>query len=176
MGWLLPSDLVLMGEFAVSGTNAHPSITYPEHPMNPPQRRLLTLASGLLFLSSLVSCVGPYGYGYAGPNQQVGGVVGAGVGALAGAVIGNQSCRPLEGAAIGGAIGAIAGSLIGNAQDQVAYGQPGYYAAAPVYRQTYCAPVPLVVPRPYYYPGYAYGYGGGYYRGWGGHYGHRHCW
>ena len=177
MGWLLPSDLVRMGR--VIGFNTNEPIRPPlnlHNPMNSSQRRLLTLASGLLLFSSLVSCVGPYGYGYAGPNQQVGGVVGAGAGALAGAAIGNQSRRPLEGALIGGALGAIAGSVIGNAQDQVAYGQHGYYEAGPVYHQSYYAPAPLVVERPYYYSDYGYGYEGGGYGGWGGHHGHGHCW
>ena len=44
---------------------------------------------------------------------------------VAGAVIGNQSGRPLEGAAIGGVIGALAGSAIGGANDQAYYGEEG---------------------------------------------------
>ena len=125
--------------------------------------RLQTLAAGLFCLcGGLVSCVGPYGY-YPGPNQSVGGVLGAGTGALAGAVIGNQSGRPLEGAAIGGVVGALAGSAIGNAQDQVIYGGGRHYGAAPVVYQDYAAPV--IVQRRYVTTGY--GWGGGWGGGWG---------
>ncbi|MDB6117073.1 MAG: Glycine-zipper containing OmpA-like rane protein [Verrucomicrobiaceae bacterium] len=53
-----------------------------------------------------------------GPNTQTGAVVGGLAGAGIGAIIGNQSGRPLEGAAIGGAAGALGGGAIGNAQDQ----------------------------------------------------------
>lgn len=142
-------------------------------------RSLLVLATGLLFSSTMISCVGPYGY--AGPNQSVGGVLGAGAGALAGAVIGNQSGRPLEGAAIGGAIGAVAGSAIGNAQDQVVYGRPQpFFGSAPViYQQT-----PVIVQRRFVSTGFGHGWGGGWggggwggggWGGWGGGWGGYHC-
>ncbi len=138
-------------------------------------RPLLMLASGLLFSTTMVSCVGPYGY--AGPNQSVGGVLGAGAGALAGAVIGNQSGRPLEGAAIGGAIGAVAGSAIGNAQDQVVYGRPQpFYGSAPViYQQPIIQPAPVIVQRHFVSTGFGYGWGGGWNRGWGGGWGGYRC-
>jgi len=133
-------------------------------------RSLLTLATGLLLSSSMISCVGPYGY--AGPNQSVGGVLGAGAGALAGAVIGNQSGRPLEGAAIGGAIGAVAGSAIGNAQDQVVYGRPQpFFGSAPVVYQDFIQPAPVIVQRRYVATGLGNGWGGGWNRGWGGGWG-----
>ena len=54
----------------------------------------------------------------AGPNTNTGAVIGGLAGAGLGAIIGNQSGRPLEGAAIGGAVGAIGGGALGNAQDQ----------------------------------------------------------
>jgi len=54
-----------------------------------------------------------------GPNTQQGAVAGGALGALAGAIIGNNSGhRTLEGAAIGGAVGAVAGGTIGNSVDQ----------------------------------------------------------
>ena len=53
-----------------------------------------------------------------GPNANRGAATGALIGAGAGAIIGNQSGRPLEGAAIGAAGGAIVGGAYGNARDQ----------------------------------------------------------
>ena len=73
------------------------------------KRTFLTLA----FASIVAS-----GLGCAGPNTERGAVLGGLLGAGAGAIIGNQSGRPLEGAAIGGAIGAVGGAAIGNANDQ----------------------------------------------------------
>ncbi len=145
--------------------------------MSATRHPLLIIATGLLLSSSMVSCVSPY-YGYAGPNQGVGGVLGAGAGALAGAVIGNQSGRPLEGAAIGGVLGAVAGSVVGNAQDQIVYGTPRrYYEPAPVVYRNYYRPAPVIVHRPYISPAYAFGYGGGWGGGWGGGYcAPRRCW
>ena len=52
-----------------------------------------------------------------GPSAKRGTVLGGIIGAGAGAIIGNQSDRPLEGAAIGGAVGAGAGGLLGGAKD-----------------------------------------------------------
>lgn len=153
--------------------------------MSTPRHPLLIVATGLLLSSSMVSCVSPY-YGYAGPNQGVGGVVGAGAGALAGAVIGNQSGRSLEGAAIGGLLGAVAGSVVGNAQDQIVYGPPrAYYEPAPVVYRNYYRPAPVIVHQPCISPVYAFGgggwggWGGGGWRGgnWGGGYcAPRRCW
>lgn len=62
----------------------------------------------------LSGCVGT------GPNTQQGAVTGGALGALAGAVIGNNSRggNSVGGALIGGAIGAIAGGTIGNSVDQ----------------------------------------------------------
>lgn len=53
-----------------------------------------------------------------GPNTQRGAATGGLIGAGAGAIIGNQSGRPLEGALIGGAAGAGIGGAYGNARDQ----------------------------------------------------------
>ena len=52
-----------------------------------------------------------------GPSAKRGAVLGGIIGAGAGAIIGHQSDRPLEGAAIGGAVGAGAGGLLGGAKD-----------------------------------------------------------
>lgn len=69
----------------------------------------LSLVTTILF----TGCVGT------GPNTQRGSVAGGAIGALAGAIIGNNSGghNGLAGALIGGTIGAIAGGAIGNAQD-----------------------------------------------------------
>ncbi len=53
-----------------------------------------------------------------GPNANRGAAIGAGAGAVGGAIIGNQSGRALEGAAIGAGVGAVGGGAIGHAQDQ----------------------------------------------------------
>ena len=53
-----------------------------------------------------------------GPNARTGTVIGALGGAAAGAIIGNQSGRGLEGAAIGAGLGGLGGNVIGGAQDQ----------------------------------------------------------
>jgi uncharacterized protein YcfJ len=47
-----------------------------------------------------------------------GAVIGGLIGAGTGAIIGHQSGRGLEGAAIGGAVGAIGGGAVGSAQDE----------------------------------------------------------
>ncbi|MEY2333555.1 glycine zipper domain-containing protein [Acidithiobacillus ferrianus] len=53
------------------------------------------------------------------------------LGALAGAVIGNQTGAPLAGAAIGAGLGGLAGYGISNSQRQAPAPQPGYYAPPP---------------------------------------------
>jgi len=47
-----------------------------------------------------------------------GGLVGGGLGAATGAIIGNQSGRAGEGAAIGAGLGALGGALMGNAMEE----------------------------------------------------------
>lgn len=117
------------------------------------------LSAGALGLAlSLSSCVSPY----AGPNERDGAVIGAVSGGALGAIIGNQSGRPLEGAAIGGALGALAGSSIGASQDQryYGYGRPVYYRGGPRYvryNRYYAAPPPRYG-YGYGYPRYGYGY------------------
>ena len=63
-------------------------------------------ALGLIFFNT--SC---------GPGAKRGAVIGGLAGAGAGAIIGHQSGRGLEGAAIGGAVGAGSGALLGGARD-----------------------------------------------------------
>jgi hypothetical protein len=73
-----------------------------------------TITFSTLALSLLLSgCVGT------GPNTQNGAVAGGAIGALAGAIIGNNSRggNSVGGALIGGAVGAIAGGTIGNNKD-----------------------------------------------------------
>lgn len=86
---------------------------------------------------TLSSCVSPY----AGPNERQGAVVGAVGGGLLGAIVGNQSGRPLEGAAIGGLLGSFAGTQIGASRDSRYYYSnyhPGYGVRRyPVYRRNY---------------------------------------
>jgi len=67
------------------------------------------LAGSLLF----AGCVGT------GPNTQQGAVTGGALGALAGAIVGNNSRggNGLAGALIGGTVGAIAGGTLGNSVD-----------------------------------------------------------
>jgi hypothetical protein len=86
------------------------------HDMKTKLHRMATIGA-LGMALTLTSCVNPY----AGPNQQNGAVIGAVGGGLLGAMIGNQSGRPLEGAAIGGLLGSFAGSQIGASRDQRFY-------------------------------------------------------
>jgi hypothetical protein len=72
-----------------------------------------------LFLALTLSLLGTGCVG-TGPNTQQGAVIGGATGALAGAIIGNNSGgrNALGGAVIGGIVGAIAGGTIGNSVDQ----------------------------------------------------------
>ncbi len=51
------------------------------------------------------------------PNTKMGAALGGLAGAGLGAIVGHQSGRALEGAAIGGAAGAVTGGLMGSAAD-----------------------------------------------------------
>lgn len=86
-------------------------------PNIPMKSILVTLISAAAALS-LSNCTAP-----AGPNTQRGAATGGLLGAGAGAIIGHQSGRALEGAAIGAAAGGTAGALYGNARDQEQYGR-----------------------------------------------------
>jgi hypothetical protein len=84
-------------------------------------KTITSVSTAMLIAVSMSSC-------YA-PQTKNGAVIGGLIGAGTGAIIGNQSCRPLEGAAIGGAIGALGGALVGSAQDDRDaryYGEGGY--------------------------------------------------
>lgn len=74
------------------------------------------------------------------PNTKTGAVAGGLLGAGAGAIIGHQSGRALEGAAIGGAAGAAGGALLGSAADDRERQRRGYYGPPP--RQGYYGPPP----------------------------------
>ena len=89
----------------------------------------------------------------------IGGVLGAGAGAL----IGEHNDRELEGAAIGGAIGALTGGLLGSARDEAYYGRPPYPATAPRPVVHSYRPAPV-------YRSFSFNYGHGYSR----HYHHHH--
>ena len=56
-----------------------------------------------------------------GTNARSGTAIGAVGGAAAGAVIGNQSGNTMEGALIGGGLGALGGNVIGGEQDKRRY-------------------------------------------------------
>jgi hypothetical protein len=72
--------------------------------------------SFLAITAAALICAGCEGNG---PNTQNGAVAGGALGALTGAIIGNNSGghNGLAGAAIGGVVGAIAGGTIGNSVD-----------------------------------------------------------
>ncbi|MEN3944053.1 glycine zipper domain-containing protein [Prosthecobacter sp. SYSU 5D2] len=114
---------------------------------------LMALATVGLALT-LSSCVSPY----AGPHERDGAVIGAVGGGALGAIIGNQSGRPLEGAAIGGALGALAGSSIGASQDRRYYHRGGYGYSRPVYYRG--GPRYSPYRGSYYRSGYSYGHRG----------------
>lgn len=74
---------------------------------------LLTLAGGI----SLATL--SFSGGCASNDAQGGALLGAGIGAIGGAVIGhNNGRRAAEGAAIGAGIGALGGYIIGNESDK----------------------------------------------------------
>ncbi len=90
------------------------------------RHRLLTSATaailGMSMLGSSSGCA---------TNDAVGGsLLGAGLGAIGGAVIGhNQGRRTAEGAAIGAGIGAVGGYIVGNERDKARmqhYHSPNY--------------------------------------------------
>ena len=101
----------------------------------------LTAVAAALMLSG---CVGT------GPNTQQGAVVGGALGAIAGAVIGNNSRggNALGGALIGGTVGAIAGGTIGNAQDHKDGTLYGNYNQAYASRVEFRGPPPMPPPPP----------------------------
>ena len=71
---------------------------------------LWMLALALVFSTAFVGCETT-------PTQQ-GALIGGGVGAATGAIIGNQVHRSGEGALIGGAIGALGGAIAGDQVEQ----------------------------------------------------------
>jgi hypothetical protein len=71
--------------------------------------RALSLASALLLVPALGGCAN---------DAQTGALLGGGIGAASGAVIGHQSDEAGAGAAIGGAVGAGTGYIIGNESDK----------------------------------------------------------
>jgi len=83
-------------------------------------RTILTVKTRIPLLFTLALALFSGGCVGTGPNTQQGAVAGGALGALAGAIIGNnsRSHNALAGAAIGGAVGAVAGGTIGNSVDQ----------------------------------------------------------
>lgn len=79
-------------------------------------RRLHRLS--VVGLAALLS-VGTLGMSGCGSDAQSGALLGAGLGAIGGAVVGhNQGRHTAEGAAIGAGIGAVGGYMIGNESDK----------------------------------------------------------
>ncbi|MFT5469728.1 MAG: hypothetical protein ACI8UO_004850 [Verrucomicrobiales bacterium] len=75
-------------------------------------KKQLLITSLAIFAAFALSSCGGYG-----PQTKRGAANGALLGGAAGAVIGNQSDRPLEGAAIGAVAGALLGGSYGSAND-----------------------------------------------------------
>jgi hypothetical protein len=75
--------------------------------------RSISIPLALMTAAILSGCVGT------GPNTQQGAVAGGAIGALTGAIIGNNSGgrNGASGALIGGLVGAIAGGTLGNSVD-----------------------------------------------------------
>jgi YMGG-like Gly-zipper len=100
----------------------------------------------LSILTAGLLCAGCEGNG---PNTQNGAVAGGAIGALTGAIIGNNSGghNGLAGAAIGGVVGAIAGGTIGNSVDH----QNGtlYHSEAEATTTVAVPSVPPPPPPPY---------------------------
>lgn len=85
------------------------------------KKTLLSLTAAATAFS-FSSCANPYGPH--ATNAQRNAATGAIIGGAAGALIGKQSGRTLEGAAIGAGIGGVAGHMHGKNQDAQ---QQGYY-------------------------------------------------
>lgn len=111
------------------------------------RRVALTLASGIAVVGSSFlagSAEAQYYYRPETRNDTAEGtVVGGGLGAITGAIIGNQSGKSGEGALIGLATGAIAGRLLGKSKDQQdAYNNSlGYQQAAQANAQVAAAAI-----------------------------------
>src|SRR5580692_11838220 len=92
------------------GNFAKPRVLWYRHTKHMKTKTLLSLAAAAALSAD---CEGN------GPNTQNGAVAGGALGALAGAIIGNNSGghNALGGAAIGAVAGAIAGGTIGNSVD-----------------------------------------------------------
>lgn len=140
--------------------------------MNPSARSHPVLRSGAALALALAGLVGQ-----AAHADNLNPILGGGLGAMAGAFIG-QSMGGRDGAMIGAAVGGVAGVSIASNNERrrqepvrtVGYDQP--YRQAPVYAvPVHAAPVYVapsygyrVVERVNYYPVRDYGH-----RGWGGH-------
>lgn len=108
--------------------------------MNSLRLSVVTFGLGSLLLAG---CVGT------GPNTQQGAVAGGAIGALAGAIIGNNSGsgNAGSGALIGAAVGALAGGTMGNAVDHERGTLYGSYDQAYASRiETVSAPPPMPAP------------------------------
>ena len=108
--------------------------------------RNLTIASMAAVTLLLTGCAGNP---YMTNGQTADATGGALLGALAGAVIGNQTGAGLAGAAIGAGVGGLAGYGVGNQQplqyqQQPYQQQPGYYA--PPVNNPQCPPGYTCVP------------------------------
>jgi len=104
----------------------------------------------LLPITVALFCAGCVG---TGPNTQQGAVAGGALGAIAGAIIGNNSGHGngATGALIGAAAGAIAGGTLGNQADHergTVYGEETRTPAPQTVTETPLAPPPAAPPRP----------------------------
>ncbi len=82
------------------------------------KKTLLSLTAAATAFS-FSSCANPYGPGTS--NAQRDATTGALLGGAAGAIIGHQSGRGLEGAAIGAAVGGAGGYAVGKSKDNSYY-------------------------------------------------------
>jgi hypothetical protein len=139
-------------------------------------RHVMVLFVGAAML--LTSCEYPYyGYGYGyGPNQRSGTVYGAMAGAGLGAIIGNQSRRPLEGALIGGVLGGLAGNTLGASRDRFYTVRGGPVYGRSFYSRPYYSNRPFYSVGSYNCPPYRYSpfFSGFNSHPWGGYYGRSH--
>lgn len=89
-----------------------------------PKHRWTTGIAAVLLAGSMLTAT----TGCAGNDAQAGALLGAGAGALGGAIIGhNQGRRTAEGAGIGAGIGAVTGYIIGNESDKAKMQRQHHY-------------------------------------------------
>jgi hypothetical protein len=118
-----PPNLNIWRTWRQRMTTAITSLT-SKRPIPVPRFRRLSAGALIVLMGFGTMTLG----GCASNDAQAGALLGAGLGAIGGAVVGHNSGRyTAEGAAIGAGIGAVTGYIIGNESDKARSRQYRYY-------------------------------------------------